>query len=274
MVRNVYDWFTLFAIALIVVLRLLSWIYLPPSVFFAIIPLVFMVFVLYNIKHNHLHFRIFRNRKLNLLLENIMNVFTGTTISSMKIIHLINHHTAENKECDWGYTKPFEDKGVIKSISSYTLATLISFVKNKRNWLNTQRGIILKRYANTETAILFSIYAGMLFFSPWNTVLYILVPNAICQFVLIAFNYLQHGACDPDSPYNHSRNFTGKLLNFFVFNNGFHTVHHLKPALHWSEYPAFHAMIEDRIDPALNVDNLFTFLIKQAIRPKVKLFFE
>lgn len=267
MIRNVYDWFTLFAIALIVMLRMLLWICLSPFVYYAIFPLVFLVFILYNIKHNHLHFRIFCNRKLNLLLENILNIFTGTTFSSMKIIHLINHHAVENKAGDWGYTKPFERERSIKSLSTYIMATLISFAKNKRNWLRTKGGVVLKRYANIEASILFSMYAVMLFVNPWNTVLYILVPNVICQIVLLAFNYLQHGACDADSPYNHSRNFTGKMLNSFVFNAGFHTAHHLKPTLHWSEYPTFHASIEDRIDPDLNVDNLLKFLIKHAIRP-------
>ena len=36
---------------------------------------------------------------------------------------------------------------------------------------------------------------------------------------------LQHKGCDPDSKYNHSRNFTVPILNFFCFNNGYKTQH-------------------------------------------------
>lgn len=274
MIRHVFDRFTLIAIALIVIIRMLAWIYLPPINLYAIIPLVFLAFVMYNIKHNHLHFNIFRHSKLNFLLENIMNIVTGTTFSSMKIIHLINHHATENKEGDWGRTKQFEQKSNLKSVTGYTLATLVSFVKNKRTWLNNREGHVLKRRAQTEALILLVVYAIMLIVNPWNTLMYILIPHAICQFILIAFNYLQHGACDADSPYNNSRNFTGKVLNFLLFNNGFHTVHHLKPALHWTEYPAFHASIKDRIDHHLNVDNFLIFLVKQTIKPKRKLIFK
>lgn len=48
----------------------------------------------------------------------------------------------------------------------------------------------------------------------------------------------------PDSKYNHSRNFTGPILNFFCFNNGYHTQHHISPGLHWSLLPMRHKDIE------------------------------
>ncbi len=268
MIRNAYDRISLFTVALIALLRLLAWVILPPLAVVSIIPLVFLTFVLYNIKHNHLHFRIFSNRKLNLLLENIMNVFTGTTFSSMKIIHQINHHAEENSADDWGWTLPYEKKNAIHSICSYTVATVIRFVNNKRKWLNSRKGHTMKRRNHAELVFMLGVYSAMFIVIPWNTVMYIIIPNIVCQIVLVAFNYLQHGDCDADSTYNHSRNFTGKVLNFFVFNAGFHTAHHLRPALHWSEYPSFHASLQDRIDPKLNVDNLFTFLIRQLINQK------
>ncbi len=49
------------------------------------------------------------------------------------------------------------------------------------------------------------------------------------------FNYDQHVHTDPWSKHNHSRSWDGKLLNFLLFNNGYHLAHHENPATHWSK---------------------------------------
>ena len=54
-----------------------------------------------------------------------------------------------------------------------------------------------------------------------------------------------------DPPYNHSRNHIGRVLNWCLFNNGFHTAHHMRPGLHWSELPDFHREIAANIHPRL-----------------------
>ena len=41
------------------------------------------------------------------------------------------------------------------------------------------------------------------------------------------------------------------VLNILTGNLGYHTAHHLRPGLHWSKLPAFHARIADKI-PAEN----------------------
>ena len=62
-----------------------------------------------------------------------------------------------------------------------------------------------------------------------------IVPTMIGKYLIVTLNMLQHKGCDPESKYNHSRNFTGPILNFFCFNNGYHTQHHI--SLHWSLLP-------------------------------------
>lgn len=41
----------------------------------------------------------------------------------------------------------------------------------------------------------------------------------------------QHDGCDENSKYNFSRNFVGKWFNFLLFNNGYHTIHHMSPGM-------------------------------------------
>ncbi len=71
--------------------------------------------------------------------------------------------------------------------------------------------------------------------------LYWLLPHLYAAWGIISMNYLQHDGCDENHPYNHSRNFVGKLVNWWTFNNGYHGIHHETPGLHWSLLPEAHA---------------------------------
>jgi fatty acid desaturase len=49
------------------------------------------------------------------------------------------------------------------------------------------------------------------------------------------------------------------VLNWFLFENGLHTVHHEHPGVHWSRYRALHDARAARITPALNASTLFGY---------------
>jgi len=51
---------------------------------------------------------------------------------------------------------------------------------------------------------------------------------------------LQHDGCDEGNNINSARNFTGSIINYLTFNNGYHTIHHMNPKLHWSKLPEMH----------------------------------
>jgi fatty acid desaturase len=82
----------------------------------------------------------------------------------------------------------------------------------------------------------------------------------VALFTIQMVNYLQHIETDTGSEWNHSRNFVSPLLNALLFNNGYHTVHHLKPGLHWSRTPELDAEHAGKIDPRLRVRSLFGYL--------------
>jgi beta-carotene hydroxylase len=73
----------------------------------------------------------------------------------------------------------------------------------------------------------------------------------VALFSIQVVNYLQHIETDAYSEWNHSRNFVSWMLKALLFNNGYHTVHHLKPGVHWSELPRLHAQHAAQIHPAL-----------------------
>jgi len=93
---------------------------------------------------------------------------------------------------------------------------------------------------------------ALLFVLDWRkTLLFFVIPQQVALFAIQCVNFLQHIETDADSEWNHSRNFVGPVLNGLLFNNGYHTVHHLKPGVHWSELPQLHAPYAERIHPSL-----------------------
>jgi len=79
------------------------------------------------------------------------------------------------------------------------------------------------------------------------------------------FNYMQHVHCDPWSAHNHSRNITGRIFNFLVFNNGLHTIHHENPGSHWSKAYELHNAIKDQIDPRLNEPSFLWWVFRAYV---------
>jgi fatty acid desaturase len=79
------------------------------------------------------------------------------------------------------------------------------------------------------------------------------LPALLGTYWMMLTNYLQHVGCDPGSEHDHSRNFVSPLFNWFVFDNGYHTVHHEQPSLHWSRYAALHASRARKPRPGLDL---------------------
>ena len=55
------------------------------------------------------------------------------------------------------------------------------------------------------------------------------------------------------------------VLNFLLFNNGFHTAHHENAGLHWSKLPEAHAKIAQHINPVLNQKSVWWYWFKQYV---------
>jgi beta-carotene hydroxylase len=111
----------------------------------------------------------------------------------------------------------------------------------------------------------------LLVFVDWRaTLLFLVLPWLGAQLALVGVNLLQHQDCDTASEYDHSRNVTGALVNWLLLNSGFHTAHHLRPALHWSLLPAFHRNeVVQRMNPALDHRTFIGLLIERLRRPPV-----
>ena len=99
-----------------------------------------------------------------------------------------------------------------------------------------------------------------------------LLPQFYAKYCILSLNFLQHDGCDMSSKYNFARNFTGQTINYLCFNNGYHTVHHLHPGLHWSILPQKHQeLIAPHIAPSLENSNILLYMWRSFIYPGLRL---
>jgi fatty acid desaturase len=215
------------------------------------------------IAHNHNHLPVFKNKWLNVCMDYWLTVFYGFPAFAWIPTHNMNHHVLNNKEGDYTLTYRITEQNhllmllLYPAMSSYFQQTPI------RNYLGKLwRGDRSKFCLAFGQYIFLAAWAITFFIIDWQkAILYVLIPTQVGLFSVLVFNWLQHVHADEESEYNHSRNFLG-FTNPLLFNNGYHTIHHLRAGSHWSETPAKHKEIEHLIDPVLIERSLFWYLLR------------
>lgn len=81
----------------------------------------------------------------------------------------------------------------------------------------------------------------------WNYLAIFLLPAFAMLLYVYYLTHEHHSGLHTKDPHEASRNRIGKLYNLRTCNLGYHTAHHMKPYLHWSLVPHYHALIEDKI---------------------------
>jgi fatty acid desaturase len=266
MLRHRADVRTLGFVATYFGLLALQWLWRPGELWIAIPLLVLTCFFSFFgavITHNTVHAPIFKDRRLNRAFQVVLTLTYGHPVSSFVPGHNLSHHLHTESRRDVMRTSKVRFRwhllnglffmfrmapDIMRADSKYAL----TMRKRKPAWF---RQFVL------EYAVLY-LFMGTLLLLDWRAfLLYLFLPHRYAGWGIITMNLLQHDGCDPETEYNHSRNFVGKLVNWFTFNNGYHTIHHHKPSLHWSLLPAAHAeLVHPHIHPALEQPSLLGYL--------------
>jgi fatty acid desaturase len=226
--------------------------------------------------HNHNHCPIFRSRTANAFFAAWVSIFYGHPIFAWIPTHNLNHHKFLNRVGDatitWRYSR--SNTWLIASsyplVSAYWQGALISaFVKGARaSSPQLYRRITLQKLCFRSAHA--TLFGTAVLLHGWclGAIVYAVSLGASVAGGLggmMFVNFIQHVHCDPWSEHNHSRNFVSKLLNFLVFNNGFHTAHHEHPGAHWSRLPALHARTSHQIHSDLCQASLFGFCLRSYV---------
>lgn len=231
-------------------------------------PVVFIIYCFFSISvavitHNHNHVRIWKSNFLNTLQDWWLTVFYGFPVFAWIPTHNKNHHKMNNRIGDYTITYRFSEKNNFLTLLTYP--TISGFYQQKaiRDYLKDMFKNKRSRFylAISQYFILVLWIAAFLLLDWKKALLYVIIPQQVSLFSVLIFNYVQHVHANEKSEWNHSRNFTG-FLNFMLFNNGLHTVHHETAGLHWSQVPEEHKKVEHLIDDSLKERSFWWYIFR------------
>jgi beta-carotene hydroxylase len=219
------------------------------------------------VNHNHLHQGIFRSRRANELFRLALSFAALYPVSANVPAHnLVHHHFEDDGQPDWA------DPGQVRF--RWRLLNLLHFPNvagpvtfdGVRRWMSTSGRAELRRQYRLESGVAFGLTAVLLAHDFWAGLFFVVVPQLWGARWFLRINVLQHDACDTSSEWNHSRNFVGRLFNWFTMNAGYHTIHHRRAGLHWTELPRAHA---DEVTPSIRPDLIEQSLVGYLLRTYV-----
>ncbi|MCB9664845.1 MAG: fatty acid desaturase [Alphaproteobacteria bacterium] len=222
------------------------------------------------ITHNIVHVPVFVHRPANRAMQLLLTVTYGHPVSAFVPGHNLSHHVHTQTRKDvmrttklrfrWNFLNGALAPLVLaRDITRSDLAYATAMRRERPRWF---------RQWVLEYAVFGITQLALILISPVAWVLFVFLPHNAGAFGIIGMNFLQHDGCDAGSRWNHSRNFVGPLINWWTFNNGFHTIHHLHPGMHWTLLREAHAReVVPHIHPALDEPNLFAYTFRALVWP-------
>jgi fatty acid desaturase len=224
--------------------------------YWALLPLTCLfAFIACIIKHNHIHSPTFARESWNRALDYLLGFCTGQSTAAIIPVHQERHHEHSQTQEDFVRSSIVNFRHNWLNLLAFPFVVVWLVHRNKSADLARWRlrhPRLYQRVQRERAAVLLLVL--VLTALNWRaTLLYLGIPWLFGQWGIVTINLLQHQDCDESSAYDHSRNITGRWTNWLFLNNGFHTAHHLRPALHWSRLAEFHRLhVAPKIRPELN----------------------
>ena len=264
------DWRTLEFLISFNILLAVQWFGIDRSSFL-LLPTYVLAVVALVVKHNQIHSPTFRSQRWNRAFDLYLSVLTAHPTSGVITSHNVLHHQHNNTSIDFVRCSLVRSHSNFLNLLSFFFVSVRTMYLNKPNDLKDWRKMQPRLY---QQAIVerFATYGFLLLLVvlDWHSTLkYCAGPWLFAQWVLVSINLLQHQDCDFDSEFNHSRNLTGRFLNWLLLNNGYHTAHHMFPAAHWSKLEEIHRrVVVPHTDRSLEEKSLWLCLWRRFVLGK------
>jgi fatty acid desaturase len=194
--------------------------------------------------HNHHHLNTFRQRSLNRAFEVMMFLQLGMLPYGYTLHHNIGHHTH--------YMDPERDPNRWRREDGSTMGpwefAWVLFLRMYPTVIRIGRNhpVIFRKFLRMFWVCM-AVLASLVAIDPVNALLVFVAPLPPALYLQAQATYYQHAGLFERDPLLASRSALDPLYNLRTGNLGYHTAHHLRPALHWSRLPEFHAEIASRI---------------------------
>ncbi|HEX4338832.1 MAG TPA: fatty acid desaturase [Polyangiaceae bacterium] len=250
--RYTADRYTVFHVLALAALQFGAW-RTGSALIAAIAAVLLLFFCLMSapMNHNHQHVNVFRAPVLNRLFEIPLSLQTGIGSYGWVLHHNLGHHlnylAPTSREVD--QSRWWRTDGTTMGRFEYTIHL---WATHERDIFRVGRKHPGKfRSYMVMKACLYSVIAVLFVIHPVST----LILYAVLPFLTLLHTcwvtYEHHSDLQTPDHMMASRNRTSRIYNLLAQNLGYHTAHHLRPGLHWSELPEIHRTIEEKIPGTL-----------------------
>jgi fatty acid desaturase len=216
------------------------------------------------VNHNIMHLGLFHSRGLNRAFRLVLSFCAMFPVSSVIPSHnLVHHHFDDDGQPDWADPSHLRFKWNLLNLIHFPNVVGPLTFEGVSRWARVAGRADYRRQSTLESVFAFGLTGALLAYDFWTTLFFVMVPQLWGARWFLRVNLVQHDGCDTATEWNHSRNFSGRLLNWFSVNAGYHTIHHNRAGLHFSQLPEAHRReAAARMHPSLVQRSLLLYLAR------------
>jgi fatty acid desaturase len=198
--------------------------------------------------HMHAHRPLFVGAGANRVLDVLCCVPSWLSAAEMRTVHVVNHHRFDDGPGDVTSTMTYE-RGLralwywLRYAYIVRRATVRSLFAEG---VSVQRRLRRRTFVIDLSLVLTAMSVLTVAF-PMRMLVFYWVPFLLTHLTSGYFAWLTHAPARAFEGGSASINTVGNVLNFFIFNQGYHSVHHRYPGIHWTEIP-------DKLDYMLEIE--------------------
>lgn len=194
--------------------------------------------------HHHQHAFTFRSPILNRALELSYAMHTGVTTHLWLLHHVLGHHVnyldQSKDESRWQ-----RKNGTRMNALEYTLN--VSLTAYVRGWVVGRRYPKLQRTFVAFGLLTLALASVLVWYRPVPGLFIFVLPMVGTLMFTAWVTYDHHAGLTSENHFEASYNIMNRWFNVLTGNLGYHTAHHYKQGVHWSDLPKLHESIKDKI---------------------------
>ncbi|GAA4375958.1 fatty acid desaturase [Hymenobacter koreensis] len=177
---------------------------------------------------------------LNHYLPWVIGPLFGQTPETYYTHHMGMHHAENNQTEDRSSTMHYQRdswRGFLQYLGTFMFVGIFHM---SHYFIQTRKRRFLFRSLRGEIAF-FALCIGLWLVNWPATLVVFVLPFVISRIIMMLGNWTQHAfvdAQDPGNSYTNSITCLNTKYNHKCWNDGYHTSHHVRPGLHWTEHPA------------------------------------
>lgn len=163
----------------------------------------------------------------------------GNTPETYFVHHIGMHHVENNQEEDASSTLKYRRDSPIDFMKYLFRFLLVGLYDTFQYFFRRKRKKLYMRLTVGEF-VFYLVCIALCFVNFKATLMILIVPVIYARFIMMMGNWTQHSFIDKNDPEGHFSsvfNCINNVYNKNCWNDGYHSIHHLKPALHYTDMP-------------------------------------